>query len=306
MSGALQAVFQNQRSFGSPPGQQAYTTAGTYSWVAPTGVTSVSAVAIGGGGPGANALTGAVYCPCIGKTEYASYGGGGGGGGGLAYANNISVTPGNSYTVTVQPGNTSGMPNTSFACFVAASSGSPGNCFYAGNGGTATIGTGFTGGNGGNSSVSSTYTTYPAITGGGGGGAAGYASIGGNGGNYTGASGQTKTGGAGGGGGGSIPNNGGAGGGGSNVYGTLSPYCDTAGTGGGANIGGGGVYGGANASNSSSSGASAGANIGGGGGGGSVAAGGSKKPGASGGCGAVRIIWPGTTRAYPSTCTNDV
>ena len=49
MSGALQAVFQNQRSFGAPPGQQAYTTPGTYSWVAPTGVTKVSVVAIGGG-----------------------------------------------------------------------------------------------------------------------------------------------------------------------------------------------------------------------------------------------------------------
>ena len=33
-----------------PPGQQAYTTAGTYSWVCPAGVTSVSVVAVGGGG----------------------------------------------------------------------------------------------------------------------------------------------------------------------------------------------------------------------------------------------------------------
>lgn len=50
MSGALQAVMKNQRSFGPPPGQQAYTTAGTYTWVVPTGVTSISIVAIGGGG----------------------------------------------------------------------------------------------------------------------------------------------------------------------------------------------------------------------------------------------------------------
>ena len=35
----------------SPPiGQVAYTTPGTYSWTAPAGVTSVSVVAIGGGG----------------------------------------------------------------------------------------------------------------------------------------------------------------------------------------------------------------------------------------------------------------
>ena len=47
-----------------PAGQQAYTTAGTYSWVAPAGVTSVSVVAVGGGGGG------------VGQ------GGGGGGGGG--------------------------------------------------------------------------------------------------------------------------------------------------------------------------------------------------------------------------------
>ena len=56
-------------------GQQAYTTAGSYSWVAPSGVTSVSAVAIGGGGGGG------------------SGGGAGGGGGGLGYKNNYSVTP---------------------------------------------------------------------------------------------------------------------------------------------------------------------------------------------------------------------
>ena len=34
------------------PGQQAYTSAGSYSWVAPAGVTSVSVVAVGGGGGG--------------------------------------------------------------------------------------------------------------------------------------------------------------------------------------------------------------------------------------------------------------
>ena len=50
-------------------GQQAYTTAGTYSWVAPAGVTSVSVVAVGGGG---NGYSGA-------------YTGAGGGGGGLGY-----------------------------------------------------------------------------------------------------------------------------------------------------------------------------------------------------------------------------
>ena len=45
MSGALQAVYQNLRSFGAAPGSQSYTVDGTYSWVAPAGVTSVSVVA---------------------------------------------------------------------------------------------------------------------------------------------------------------------------------------------------------------------------------------------------------------------
>ncbi len=33
----------------SPSGQQAYTTAGTFSWTAPAGVTSVCVVCVGGG-----------------------------------------------------------------------------------------------------------------------------------------------------------------------------------------------------------------------------------------------------------------
>lgn len=313
MSGALQAVFQNLRSFGSPPGQQVYTSSGTYSWVAPAGVTSVSAVALGGGAPGANGRTFLEFCPCTGQYFKTSIGGGGGGGGALAYTNNISVTPGTSYTVTVQPGNTSGMPSSSFGCFVSASSGSPGVCFYAGTGGNVTVGTGYSGGNGGTGCASSALAFYPSLSGAGGGGAAGYASNGGKGGvaGQTGstANGQTKTGGAGGGGGGGSGCNyrGGAGGGGSNVYGTLSPYCDTAGTGGGLITGGGGVYGGSNAGSSSNTGGSAGAIYGGGGGGGSVQGSiPSSKPAGTGGGGAVRIIWPGTTRQYPSTCTNDV
>ena len=37
---------------GIPPGQVEYTTPGTYSWTAPTGVEYVSVVCIGGGGAG--------------------------------------------------------------------------------------------------------------------------------------------------------------------------------------------------------------------------------------------------------------
>jgi len=69
-------------SVGSAP----YTTAGTYTWVAPSGITSVSVLCVGGGGGGAN-----------GRSTNNT----GGGGGELRYVNNISVTPGNSYTVVV-------------------------------------------------------------------------------------------------------------------------------------------------------------------------------------------------------------
>ena len=53
-----------------------FTTPGSSSWTVPSGVTSISAVAIGGGGAGA------------------STGQAGGGGGGLAYQSSIAVTPG--------------------------------------------------------------------------------------------------------------------------------------------------------------------------------------------------------------------
>ena len=86
MSGALQAAFQNQRSFGAPPGQDAYTTAGTYTWVAPAGVTRVSIVAVGGGGAGGLTSTD----PCA--YPFAK---GGGGGGALNYKNCITVVPTN-------------------------------------------------------------------------------------------------------------------------------------------------------------------------------------------------------------------
>ena len=70
----------------TPPGSQSYTTAGAYSWVAPAGITSVSIVAVGGGG-----FAGKNYNCCC-----SWYGRNGGAGGGLGYKNNLTVTPGNS------------------------------------------------------------------------------------------------------------------------------------------------------------------------------------------------------------------
>ena len=66
------------------PGSVTYSTPGTYTWTAPTGVRHVSVVAIGGGGGGTGSQ--------------------GGGGGGLGWKNNISTTPGSGYTVVVGSG----------------------------------------------------------------------------------------------------------------------------------------------------------------------------------------------------------
>ena len=58
------------------PGQQAYTTPGSYQFTVPQGVSSISVVCVGGGGPGK-------------ETPPVS-----GGGAGLGYKNNISVSAG--------------------------------------------------------------------------------------------------------------------------------------------------------------------------------------------------------------------
>ena len=76
-----------------PASQQEFTTPGTYSWTAPAGVTSVSVVAIGPGATNA------------------------GGGGGLTWANGLSVTPVQSYTVVVGAGGYTGDGSTYFSSF---------------------------------------------------------------------------------------------------------------------------------------------------------------------------------------------
>jgi hypothetical protein len=83
------------RAFGAfvssgPSGQSIYTTPGTYSWTCPANITSVSVLVIGAGS-GADGLADAA-----------------GGGGGLAYKNNITVIPGNTYQVVVGRGGLGG------------------------------------------------------------------------------------------------------------------------------------------------------------------------------------------------------
>lgn len=160
------------------PGQQAYTTPGTYSWVAPAGVTSVCVVCIGGGGYGWLRSDG---------------GGGGGGGGGLGWKNNITVVPGQTYTVRVgRGGNTWLSPNPANASdlrpgpaessyFINESTvaglGAVNNQYFnENNAGGTYVGDG--GGNGGTGGAG--YNSDGSASGGGG-GAGGYTGNGGNG-----------------------------------------------------------------------------------------------------------------------------
>ena len=235
-------------------GQQAYTTPGTYSWVCPVGVTSVSVVAVGGGSRA---------------------------GGSLAYKNNITVVPGNSYTVVVGAGvkGTASGGDSSFSW--------PSNTMTAGGApnttGGSRSGTYDGGGNGGQS------------TQGGGGGAGGYSGNGGNGiANARGQAGSGGGGGAGGQGGGA-----GLGGGGGGGVGLLGQ----GGNGGGglnSQAGGGGSGGADGSPGNFSSGGDGGAYGGGGG-----PSSGTSSVGTGGG-GAVRIIWPGTYRQFPSTVTGNL
>ena len=74
--------------------QKAYTTSGTYNFVVPAGITSVSAVTVGAGGGGAWAM-------------FQAGPGAGGGGGGLSYGT-FTVTPGETLTVVVGAGGAGG------------------------------------------------------------------------------------------------------------------------------------------------------------------------------------------------------
>lgn len=274
-----------------PSGSQSYTTAGTYSWVVPTGVTSVSVVAVGGGGGGQSGF----YNNCAG-----SYiGGAGGGGGGLGYKNNITVTPGNSITVVVGAagttsvtGGTSYFSATSVVRGGGGSSPSPNSETYSPiSGGTYTGDGGGNGGTGGAEGGSA--------PGGGGGGAGGYS---GNGGRGQGRCGVTRTAGSGGGGGGGAHSTTTPGaGGGVGILGQGSNGCIS-------NIGGGGGSSGTSGTSPGGRVAGVGGAYGGGGSGTANGSGGcsygTQYPGGAGGVGAVRIIWPGTTRSFPSTNTS--
>lgn len=305
---AISYGFSALTSTGS--GSALYTTPGTYTWVAPAGVTKVSVLVVGAGGRGAddyNFFDGCFWC-------YQA--GGGGGGGGLAYGNNLTVVPGNSYTVYVgqQAGAAvSGMSYFANSTYLTANGGGNACGNFEGSGGTTT-GTaktaGYTGGAGGravNFNSSAGWGTYcTGIMGGaGGGGAAGYSGNGGFGGGAAGIGGNATavacSGGAAGGGGAPYytadPNQhfGGGGGGGVGVYGKGSTGALPTNNGGG----GGGSGGSSGTANTWWNGGCGGGYGGGGGGDGKCACNfATRKLGANG---AVRIIWPGCSRSFPST-----
>ena len=249
----------------SPQGQIAYTTPGTFSFTAPAGVTAVSVVAIGGGAGGSNGMS-------------SGWSWGGGGGGGLGWKNNITVIPGQTYTVVVGAGGLGAIGDVRYG----AAGGS--SYFYSqstvsGYGASLSAGGGFTGTGGGLGATVPNHTT-------GGGGAGGYSGNGG-----------TNTGGAAGSGAFNSTNNVCSGGGGVGIYGqgtSGSPLVANSSAGG--NPGSGGSTGGISgpsylAGNGATFGGGGGCTI-------NVIAG-------HGAGGAVRVIW-GAGRAFPATLTGDI
>ena len=249
--------------------QDAFTTVTTTSWVAPTGVTSVTYLVVAGGGGGGNSRT----------TQGFEWAGGGGGAGGLR-TGTLSVTPSSSYTVTVGTGGAGASAGSSskgvsgddsvFSTITSTGGGGGGTASYT----TDSLG-GLSGGSGGGGAAQSgtlkggpgsgnTPSTSPAQgfdggegfakggKGGGGATAVGGSNASGSAGMYGGAgsdlsgtfgtsvgvSGVFAGGGGGGGNGGSNGGAGGAGGGGTGGRGTVDAIAGTANTGGGGGGGG--------------------------------------------------------------------
>ena len=295
-AGGLGGVVTTSTTVILPQSQVLYNSPGSYTWTAPTDVYSIAVVCVGAGGGGG---------------QFASRGGGGGA---LAWANRISVVPGNSYNIVVGGGGgtaaSGGASSATFDSVVITANGGNGAGVSSGAGGTYSV-TGVTvgdygGGNGGNGGANATNHQS-----GGGGGAGGYGGNGGNGGagiyNTTGGSagisGGSGSGGAGGGGGGSGTYGTAVGGGGGGV-GVLGVGANGAGGAGGPGASGSGGTG-KGGSSGNNAGQPAGGAYGGGGAGGNA--------GGGGAVGAVRIIWPSAKvqdnsiiRAYGSSSSTSV
>lgn len=282
---AFQTVNIN---FTAPPpqGQTLYSSPGTYTFTVPARTTTLSAVAIGGGGGGSYIWS---YGP--------------GGGGGLAWARDISVTPGETFTVVVGSGGSAWTYNQG--------NGYAGNSYLQRNSGGQIICRGYGSGQGGPNSNGGASGGFD-YTGTGGGGRGGYTNwqwnySGAGAGGYAGRGGEGTYGynpgyGGGGAAGSTYSSTWGTpGGGGTGIYGQGAD-----GVGRGQGVGGGGGSGGQNGQNgepyySYSRNHIYGGQYGGGAGG----SGSQNYGGGFGGSGGVRIIW-GPNRFYPSTNTQDV
>ena len=112
----------------------------TREWVCPAGVTAIEVFLVGGGGGGATSVS--AYDGYNGVYRYSD--GPGGGGGGVT-KNDIAVTPGNSYTVTIGAGGSTGSAgsDSSFGTLLTSYGGFNGNASNgqkkAGGGGTNRI-----------------------------------------------------------------------------------------------------------------------------------------------------------------------
>jgi len=269
-------------------GQYTHEGNGAYQWVCPSGVTSVSVVCIGGGGGG------------VGFTSSSINQGGAGGGASISYKNNVKVTPGTTYILYI--GKATNSINGGTGYFGTSSSTALGvDGGYATFGITSSLANSLCfadGGLGGRGKPTDS-TPYTGVLQGGYGGSVvssfgsstlgfGYGGQGGNGGSTAAA--------GGGGAGGYNGANGGRG------YGTQG----AAGAGGGSGAGAGGAGGAAGTQGTNGSGVSVlGTSPGGGtlyGGGGAA---GSGVTGRTGNGGAIRIMWPGISRQYPSTIVAD-
>jgi hypothetical protein len=282
----------------APIGGTLYQSVGTYTWTVPSSVTSISVVAIGGGGGGG-----------AGNSGHA------GAGAGLGWKNNISVTPGQTYTVVVggggnQSGNSGAVAGTGGTSYFNTTSvvrggggqGADMNPTETYMGYSPAAGGTYTGDGGGNGGAGGYDTGNNG--GSGGGGAGGYSGNGGfgahngNSGAAYFASGAGSGGGAGGGGRNADSNGSGAGGGGTGIYGQGSNGASITARGSDSAIAGqagsNGTNGGGPPLNATSP-AGNGGSYGGGGGGSNQ-----NYAGGTGGNGAVRIVW-GPNRSFPST-----
>jgi hypothetical protein len=243
----------------STSGSPSWSTAGTYNWTVPTGVTSININlygAVGGNG----------------TSDYNSYGSGGYGG---RTTGTLSVTAGSTLTVVV-----GGNGGSASACSGSGSQGAGGyNGGHAGGYSTNCTWGASGGGGGGCTDLKNSGTLLASAPGGGGGGGGGYNGAGGTGGYGGGTSGQTGGTGTGGngygtGGGGGTTGTYGGGGNSGGIHGGYGQGGNGSGGGWGGTGGGGacGYYGGGGGGASGNSGGAGGGHNGGGGGGGGGAA----------------------------------